>query len=338
MSYTVKLFPAGESFTVESGEPVLSAALRAGLNLPHSCRGGSCLSCSARIIEGSVSYPDGEPAALNEEERVAGKALLCQAAAESDLVVEARSVEVPGNVRIRRLPCRVHKLELLTADVMSVHLRLPGFEPFEFLAGQYVDILLTGGGRRSFSIASPPHDAELIELHVRRVPGGRFTEYVFGSMKERALLRLEGPLGQFYLREDADRPRIMVAGGTGYAPIKAMLRHAFHEGIECPVDFYWGVRTPADFYDADTIRSWDRPGFRHIPVISEPDDDVPWDGRTGFVHDAVLADCPDLSSFDVYAAGPPVMIEAIRQGFCAAGLPEDRLFFDSFDYAAQGGG
>ena len=260
MSYTVKLFPAGETFTVEAGEPVLSAALRAGLNLPHSCRGGSCLSCAARIIEGSVAYPGGEPAALDEGERAAGKALLCQAAAESDLVVEARSVVVPGDARIRRLPCRVHKLELLTADVMGVHLRLPGFEPFEFLAGQYVDILLTGGGRRSFSIASPPHDAELIELHVRRVPGGRFTEHVFGSMKERALLRLEGPLGQFYLREDTDRPHIMVAGGTGYAPIKAMLRHAFHEGIERPFDFYWGVRTPADFYDVDTIRSWARPG------------------------------------------------------------------------------
>lgn len=338
MSYKVKLHPAGETFSAGPDEPVLAAALRAGLNLPHSCRGGSCLSCRARIIEGSIDYPSGEPAALNEQERARGQALLCQAVAASDLVVEARSVEVPGNVRIRRLPCRVHKLELLTADVMGVHLRLPGFEPFEFLAGQYVDILLTGGGRRSFSIACPPHDAELIELHVRRVPGGRFTEHVFGSMKERALLRLEGPLGQFYLREDSGRPIIMVAGGTGYAPIKAMLRHAFHTGIDNPVALYWGARTPADFYDGPVIDSWSRPGFAYTPVISEPDDETPWEGRTGFVHEAVLADHPDLSAFDVYAAGPPVMIEAVREGFCSAGLPPDRLFFDSFDYAAQGEG
>jgi CDP-4-dehydro-6-deoxyglucose reductase len=337
MSYSVKLHPGGETFDAGADEPVLAAALRAGLNLPHSCRGGSCLSCRARIVAGRVAYPGGEPPALDEADKAAGNVLLCQAAAKSDLVVEARTIEVPGNVRIRRLPCRVQNRELLTPDVMGLHLRLPGFEPFEFLAGQYVDILLTGGGRRSFSIASPPHDAGLIELHVRRVPGGRFTEHVFGSMKERALLRLEGPLGQFFLREDAGRPIIMVAGGTGYAPIKAMLRHAFHLGIGVHIEFFWGVRKPTDLYDLPLISSWRRPGFEFTAVISEPDDDAAWDGRTGYVHEAVLEDHPDLSAFDVYAAGPPVMVEALREGFGAAGLPPERLFFDSFDYAHQGG-
>lgn len=335
MTYKINLQPSEESFTADPGESVLEAALRHGLNLPHSCRGGSCLSCRARILAGKVDYPRGLPAALTEVDASQGFALLCQARAMTDLQVEARPMEVPGNARIRRLPCRVQRLERLSEDVMGMYLKLPGFEPFEYLAGQYVDILLSNGRRRSFSIASPPFDSELLELHVRRVAGGHFTEHVFENMKERALLRLEGPLGQFYLREDEQRPLIMMAGGTGYAPIKAILRQAFKDGFAPPIHFYWGARGSADLYDRQTVEAWTSERFAFVPVLSEPSAQDKWDGRTGFVHRAVLEDFPELSGFDVYAAGPPAMIEATREEFRAAGLPVERLFFDSFDYAAD---
>ena len=336
MSYIVNLQPSDESFDADAQESVLEAALRHGLNLPHSCRGGSCLSCRARILEGRVHYPTGTPAALGDDDIEQGFALLCQARAETDLRVEARPMEVPDNIRIRRLPCRVQRLERWSEDVMGVFLKLPGFEPFEYLAGQYVDILLADGRRRSFSIANPPTGSELLELHIRKVHGGHFTEHVFGQMKERALLRLEGPLGQFYLREDDQRPLIMVAGGTGFAPIKAILSQIFATGPWAPVHFYWGVRSASDLYDRQTVEDWTHPDFHFIPVLSDARPRDNWQGRTGFVHRAVLEDFTGLGDYDVYAAGPPAMIEAIRREFPAVGLPEERLFFDSFDYATAG--
>lgn len=336
MTHKVKLKPSGEEFQAETRESVLSAALRGGLNLPHSCRGGSCLSCRARILEGRVEYPGGPPAALSEEDLARGWSLLCQARAASDLIIEAMPREIPGNIRIRRLPCRVQRFERLCDDVMALFLKLPGFEPFEFLPGQYVDILLSDGRRRSFSLANPPHDSDLLELHVRRVPGGHFTEFVFERMKERTLLRLEGPLGHFHYREESTRPVIMMAGGTGYAPIKAMLRHVYRESEPRDIQFYWGARTLSDLYDPHVGEKQNWPGFRFTPVLSEPAPGDAWSGRTGLVHRIVLEDHPDLSAFDVYMAGPPAMVEAARRDFRARGLPEERLFFDSFDYALDG--
>lgn len=335
MTHKVTLKPSGKEFEVRPEETVLSAALRSGLSLPHSCRGGSCLSCRARIAEGRVTYPRGLPAALGEEEAAQGWSLLCQAHADSDLTIEAAPREIPGNIRVRRLPCRVDRLERLCEDVMGVFLKLPGFEPFEFLAGQYVDILLADGRRRSFSMANPPRDSKLLELHIRRIPGGRFTRYVFDRLKERALLRIEGPLGHFYWREDSSRPVIMVAGGTGYAPIKAMLRHVYAKHAHRDIRFYWGVRALADLYDPGIGDHEDWSGFRFTPVLSHAREQDHWSGRSGLVHRAVLKDHPDLSAFDVYVAGPPAMVEAARLDFRAAGLPADRLFFDSFDYASD---
>lgn len=336
MSFDITLHPSGERFAAEEGESVLDAALRAGLNLPHSCRGGSCRSCQARLLSGEVAYPNGLPRALSAEDSSSGQALLCQARARSDLTVEARRMETPGNIQIRRLPCRVQRLERFSHDVMGLFLKLPGFEPFEFLAGQYLDILLRGGGRRSFSIASPPHDSQLLELHVRRVPGGAFTERVFDDMAERTLLRFEGPLGQFFLREDSERPILMMAGGTGYAPLKSMLRHAFHVGIARPIHLYWGVRSRRDLYDAERLARWvaRRDSFAFTPVLSEPLAADDWRGRRGLVHRVLLEDEPDLSAMDVYMAGPPPMIESARQDFATAGLAPAHLFFDSFEYGA----
>ena len=334
----VTLQPGGESFETRDDESVLEAALRSGLNMPHSCRGGSCTSCRARLLDGQVTYPAGFPPALTDDEARQGQALLCVAHPKSDLVIEARPMQTPADVRIRRLPCRVDRMERLTADVMAVHLKLPSVEPFLFLAGQYVDILLADGRRRSFSIASPPSAGSPLELHVRHVPGGHFTSFVFDRLKERSLLRLEGPLGGFFLREEESEPIVMVGGGTGLAPLNAMIEEGRHQGLDRPIHLYWGVRSERDLYATSRIAEWqaDLPGFRFTPVLSEPGQD--WSGRTGWVHEAVLEDYPDLSGIAVYASGPPPMITAVQAEFPPRGLHPDRLHFDSFEFAPDTAG
>lgn len=335
----VRLHPGGERFEVLERESVLAAGLRAGLHLPHSCRGGSCGACEARILAGELHYPNGPPPGLTAGEAQTGRALLCQARARSDLVLEARALAVPEEVRIRRLPCRVESRALLCHDVMRLLVKLPSLEPFVFLAGQYVDFLLASGRRRSFSMANPPHESERLELHVRRVPGGDFTSQVFDGLAERALLRLEGPLGGFWLREDSPRPIVMVGGGTGFAPIQSMLRHLMHLGAAQPVHFYWGVRRPRDLYAGARVARWaeTQDWLRFTPVMSEPQTEDGWQGRRGWVHEAVLDDYPSLAEVDVYAAGPPPMIAVIQELFPAQGLPPGRLFFDSFEFATNTG-
>lgn len=339
MVHVVRLHPGGERFEVLEGESVLAAGLRAGLHLPHSCRGGSCGACEARILSGELHYPNGFPPGLTCSDAQGGRALLCQARARSDLVLEARALAVPEEVRIRRLPCRVESRELLCHDVMRLVVKLPSLEPFAFLAGQYVDFLLEDGGRRSFSIASPPHESERLELHVRRVAGGDFTAQVFDGLRERDLLRLEGPLGGFWLREDTERPVVLVAGGTGFAPIKSMLRHLMQIEAARPVHFFWGVRRPRDLYEGAQVAQWaeTHDWLRFTPVMSEPLPEDGWRGRRGWVHEAVLDDYPSLAAVDVYAAGPPPMIAVIQELFPAHGLPQGRLFFDSFEFATNTG-
>lgn len=320
-------------------ESVLAAGLRAGLHLPHSCRGGSCGACEARVIRGELYYPKGLPPGLAPAEAEAGRALLCQARARTDLELEARALAVPEEVRIRRLPCRVEERTPLCHDVMRLVVKLPSLEPFVFLAGQYIDFLLEDGGRRSYSIASPPEDSERLELHVRRVPGGNFTAQVFDELDERSLLRLEGPLGGFWLREDDARPIIMVAGGTGFAPIKSMLRHLVLQGASRPVHFFWGVRRPRDLYEGEQVERWaaEHEWLRFTPVMSETLPEDGWSGRCGWVHEAVLEDYPSLTGADVYAAGPPPMIAVIQELFPAHGLPQGRLYFDSFEFSTSPG-
>jgi CDP-4-dehydro-6-deoxyglucose reductase len=201
-----------------------------------------------------------------------------------------------------------------------------------------VDFLLRDGRRRSYSIASPPHQAERLEFHVRKVEGGEFTSQVFEEIEARSLLRLEGPLGGFWLREDSGRPLVMVAGGTGFAPIKSMLAHLIHTGETRPVHCYWGVRRPRDLYEGQLMAEWAaaQDWLEFIPVMSEPLAEDGWKGRTGWVHEAVLEDFPSLAGVDVYAAGPPPMIAVIQELFPASGLPQGRLFFDSFEFAGRG--
>lgn len=333
--HSITLAGDGRSFAAGTDEPVLEAALRAGINLPHSCKGGNCSSCRARILSGRIHYPAGRPPGLMEEEERAGFALLCKARAATDLVIEARAIFRASEAPIKSLPCRVEEMRPLAADVMALLLRTPAVEPLIFQPGQYVDVMLTGGRRRSFSIASPPHDSALIELHVRRVAGGEFTESVFTTMRPKALLRIEGPIGQFIYREDAERPAIMIAGGTGFAPIKSMLRHALEQGSQRSFHFYWGARRPADLYEHALVEEWTRryPNLQYRPVLSHAEPADRWTGRKGWVHDTVLAEEQSLAGATVYASGPPAMIDAIRAEFPQRGLAQEELLFDSFDYA-----
>jgi CDP-4-dehydro-6-deoxyglucose reductase len=337
--HSVRIEPHGRTLRVAPGQAVLEAALDAGLNLPHSCKSGHCGSCRARLVSGAIHYPNGPPLGLTAEEAQAGNILLCQARAASDLTVQARLIASVADVEIKTLPCRIARLAALAPDVMQVWLRLPAVERLHFHPGQYLDVLLEGGRRRSFSIANPPHDSELIELHVRRVAGGGFSERLFGAgggtaLGVGALLRIEGPVGQFSYRAGA-APVIMVAGGTGFAPLKSMLRHVLETGIRRDIHLYWGARHAPDVYEEARVLEWVRrhPQLKFTAVLSEASALEARHHRAGLVHAAVLADYPDLSGFEVYAAGPPAMIEAMRVAFPLKGLPRERLYFDSFDYA-----
>lgn len=342
--HTVRIEPQRRILRVAATQPVLEAALAAGLNLPHSCKSGHCGSCRARLRSGQISYPNGVPLGITAAEQAAGHVLLCQAHALSDLVVEARFIAGVGEVEIKTLPARIAALAPLAPDVMQVLLRLPTVERLRFRAGQYLDVLLPDGRRRSFSIASPPHDNELIELHVRRVAGGGFSERLFGPAAAGApadgpltlgsLLRVEGPVGQFVYRDDTGAA-LMVAGGTGFAPLKSMLRHVLENGNSRDIHLYWGARHTQDLYEEARVLEWVRahPRLRFTAVLSEATAAEAAHHRVGFVHDAVLADYPDLAALEVYAAGPPAMIEAMRAAFPRHGLPAGRLYFDSFDYA-----
>jgi CDP-4-dehydro-6-deoxyglucose reductase len=312
---------------------VLAAALRHNVGLPYGCRNGQCGSCIATLVGGRVDYPEGPPPAL--EGAPAGACVCCKAVPQADLRLRVREVERVAQLEVKVLPCRVERLELLAHDVVRVLLKLPETQRLQYLAGQYLEFLLPDGRARAFSMARAPHDDALLELHVRHVPGGRFTDQVFSKMKEKAILRIRAPLGAFVLREDSPRPLLFVAGGTGFAPIKAMIEHAFHVGLERPMRLYWGVRSRRDLYLPDLPARWasERKDFSYTPVLSEPDAD--WEGRRGFVHRAVLEDLPDLEGFDVYAAGPPPMVQAAREAFQAARLPPDRFYADAFEYAAD---
>jgi CDP-4-dehydro-6-deoxyglucose reductase len=329
----VKVQPSGHEFDVEEGESVLTAALRQNLVLPYGCRNGACGSCKGRIVEGRVDYGVYQRKALTEEEKAQGKALFCQAKPLTELVIEARTIGAARDIPIRTLPCRVQKMERLADDVMALHLRLPANERLQFLAGQYVEFLLKGGSRRSFSMGNAPHDDELIQLHVRHVAGGQFTDHVFGKMKERDILRLEGPLGTFFLREDSTKPIVFVASGTGFAPIKSIIEHALRKGVTRPMVLYWGGRRPKDLYMDALARQWP---IEYVPVISDALPEDNWGGRAGFVHSAVMQDFPDLSGHQVYACGVPVMVDAARRDFTQqCKLPDEEFFADSFTTQAD---
>jgi CDP-4-dehydro-6-deoxyglucose reductase len=331
--FRVTLQKSGHSFDVPDGDTVLTAALAAGYTIPYGCRNGACGSCKGRIIEGKVDYGTHQPYTLTDGEKQTGYALFCCAKPLADLVIDAREVGGVGEIQVKKLPCRVQSIEKPAADVAVIRLKLPANERLQFLAGQYIEIILRDGKRRAYSMANPPHADDHIELHVRNMKGGAFTEYVFNTMKEKDILRFEGPLGTFFLREDSDKPMVLVASGTGFAPIKAIIEHAFHIGVTRPMVLYWGGRRPADLYMYGLAEQWarDHPNFRVVPVISDAEPEDAWTGRTGFVHKAVMEDFPDLSGHQAYACGAPVVVESAHRDFTSqCGLPEDEFYSDAF--------
>jgi CDP-4-dehydro-6-deoxyglucose reductase, E3 len=345
MTFSVHLERSGRQIEAGPSESVLDAAMRQGIVTPYGCRNGACGSCRGRLLSGQIDYPDGIPGALDERQRARGEILLCQAQARSDLQLDVEELDAGQMTQVRTLPVRVMELERLSHDVMRVGLKLPATERMQYLPGQYLEILMRDGRRRAFSLANAPHDDALLELQIRHVPGGAFSGHVFDGLKERALMRIHGPLGSFFLRE-ADAPALLIAGGTGFAPIQAILAGAIEAGLTRELYVYWGVRSERDLYRHDEMQALaESYSFIHyVPVLSDPAPvdaqcaDAPaWSGRSGFVHQAVLQDFADLSQFHVYASGPPVMVQAIRDNFGAAGLDLDRLYYDSFDYAFETG-
>ncbi len=338
MPYQITIKPSEHSFDCADDETVLAASMRADLMIPYGCRNGACGTCKSRIISGEIDYGAHQATTLTDSEKKQGMALLCVGRPRSDLVLEVREVRRAGDIRIRKMPCRVEKIEKVAHDVAIVSLKLPANERLQYLAGQYIDFLLKDGRRRSFSLATPPENDELLELHVRHVPGGFFSDQLFTQFKGREILRLEGPLGTFFLREESDKPIIFVAGGTGFAPIKAVIEHALHHDTTRSMVLYWGVRSRADLYLPELPAQWvtQHRDFTFIPVLSDPLPDDQWPGRTGFVHKAVMADFADLSGYQVYACGGPAMIDAARAEFTTErSLPAGEFFADSFTYAAQ---
>ena len=331
---------------MRDGQSVLDAALEAGMNLPHSCKSGHCTSCRAQLLGGRIHYPNGWPAGLTQAEHAAGRVLLCQARAASDLVIETRRIARATEVEIRRLPCRIERRVLLAADVLQLFLRLPAAEPFTFQPGQYLDVLLDAGRRRSFSIASPPHDAAQLELHVRRAPGSGFTQQLFDSPDALTSLQIEGPIGQFVYQPSA-APLLLIAGGTGFAPIKSILRHVLEvERGARPVRVYWGAQNAAGLYEDAQLLAWcaSHPRLSYTGVLSDPPPELTAGSSTtvlaahhrrGWVHQIAAAAVRDLAAHDIYLAGPPALIEAVRCDYVQSGVDPTRIRFDSFDYAPR---
>jgi CDP-4-dehydro-6-deoxyglucose reductase len=330
-THPVRFEPVGHTLAVREGDTILAAALSHSFPLPHGCRTGTCGTCKARVLEGEVDHGDSDGCVLSDAERDQGYALLCQATPRSALAIASSVVRENMDIPIVRLPCRVQQLERLAHDVMRIRLRLPAGKRLKFLPGQYINIVMPGGIRRRLSMAISPEDEELVELHLRNY-GGPFSTHVFNVMKENDLLRIEGPVGAFFVREESTRPIIFVASGTGFAPIKAMIEHEAGKGSGRPMSLYWGGRRPADLYLDELAKSWqEKYGVRYVPVVSEARAEDTWEGRTGFVHRAVMEDYPDLSGHQVYACGAPVVVQSARDDFInACRLPETEFFADIF--------
>ncbi len=337
-SFSITIEPSKVGFACSSDETILAAGIRQGVGLAYGCKDGACGSCKCKMTSGKVTHANFQRKALSEEEEANQFVLTCCATPQSDIVLESRQVTQVGALPIKKMPTRVSSLVKKSPDVVLMHLQLPANDTFAFRSGQYIEFILRDGSRRSYSMANAPHNGASVELHIRHMPGGRFTDLVFGSMKEKDILRMEGPFGSFYLREDSDKPMVFLASGTGFAPLKALLEHMQHKGIDRPTTLYWGGRRPSDLYLQDwvTAQLALMPHLTFIPVVSDALPEDQWTGRTGFVHQAVLDDFADLSGYQVYACGAPIVVDSARQTFCAkAHLPEDEFFADAFTSEAD---
>ena len=337
-SFAISVQPSGIQFDAQPDESLLAAGIRQGIGLPYGCKDGACGSCKCKLVSGQVQQSNFQRKALSEDEEAQGFVLTCSARALSDVTLESRQVTPAGALPVKKMPTRVSSLVRKTEDVMLMQLQLPANDTFVYRAGQYVEFILRDGARRSYSMANAPDKGPGVELHIRHMPGGRFTDQVFGTMKEKDILRIEGPMGSFFLREDSEKPMVFLASGTGFAPLKALLEHMQHCGITRPVTLYWGGRRPADLYLDDWVQAQcaAMPNLHYVPVVSDALPEDAWQGRTGFVHHAVLEDFPDLSSYQVYACGAPIVVDSAKRDFGAqAGLPAEEFFADAFTSEAD---
>ena len=340
-AFQITVQPSGRAFEAQADETILSAAIRGGVGMPYGCKDGACGSCKCKKLSGSVVHGEHQQKALSTEEEEAGFVLTCCAQPLTDVVLESRQVTDESDYPIKKLPVRVAALTRASHDVMQVRLQLPAADTFRYHAGQYIEFILRDGARRAYSMANAPHTQEGapgVELHIRHMPGGRFTDHVFGAMKEKEILRIEGPFGGFYLREDSDKPIVLLASGTGFAPMKAIIEHLRHKSITRPTHFYWGGRRPADLYLDDWVREQaaHMPQLHYVPVVSDAQPEDAWNGRTGFVHQAVLDDFADLSGHQVYACGAPIVVDSARSAYTTQrGLPPEEFYADAFTSEAD---
>jgi CDP-4-dehydro-6-deoxyglucose reductase len=332
--HSVTLLPSGRQINCDSEQSILRHALNQGVSLPFSCLSGVCRTCRGQVLEGQVDVGNVHPNYLNDGDRAAGFVHLCQARATSDCRIEVREVDTSMLHTSRNLPGRILEMRRLAPDVMRLLIGLPANEPLHFHAGQYLSLSVAGNEPRFYSIANSPsiEGVRQLELHIRHMPGGVFTDYVFGAMKPRSLVRIDGPMGHFYLREDSAKPIILLASGTGFGPIKAIIEYALAQHSTRPMHLYWGGRLRRDLYLHELAEGWaaEHPHIRYTPVLSQPGAECAWAGKEGFVHLAVLDDYPDLSSHQVYACGAPVVIESARRDYRTAGLPDFEFHADSF--------
>ena len=318
MSFTIRVAGSEVVFECREGQSVLEAALAAGWELPYSCRRGVCESCRARVVSGEFAGPTA----------LGGDALLCQAHPRSDLEIAPREVRRLDPGARKRIDAKVYRIERPAPDVAVVQLRFPAGVRVRFKAGQYLEVILADGSRRAFSMANPPHQNDGALLHVRVLPEGAFSHGVLSTLARGSPLTVEMPFGDFHLRE-GDKPAILLAGGTGFAPMKAMVEDLIRRNVARKLALYWGARKAPDLYAADLPRKWaaQHAGLRFVPVLSEEQ----WDGRTGLVHEAVMADFPTLATCEVYACGAPAMVEAARRDFTRRrGLPPAAFYCDPF--------
>ena len=325
---------SSKSFQTSGKVSVLEDALANGINFPYGCRNGFCGKCKALILEGEIVYVGKLPEAISKEDLKVNMALLCQGKAVSDLHINVDEIDNLSNIEVRSLPCRVEKINRLNDDVIEIILKFSEPQSLQYLAGQYLDLKYSGFEPRSFSIANAPNNSSLIEIHVRLVDNGKFTNFIFNTLKEKTIIRIEGPKGSFFLREDSDKPIIFIAGGTGFGPIKAIIEHLIATGLKRRVHLYWGVRDKKDIYSnlpSEWADEFDM--ISYVPVLSEANDF--WQGAKGFVHEAVIKDFADLSNYEVYACGPPIMIRATTNSFLKIGMLKKNFFSDAFEYAFQ---